>query len=76
MSDTVITASDDNVAMYNKAQNFSKKKKKRRRSTYDKYGCMPEKVRYATGQYIRSIDGFTTCKKCIGINLIPVTVSQ
>jgi hypothetical protein len=35
-----------------------------------------KKVRVGTVQYLKWIQGFTTWKKRIGINLIPVTISQ
>jgi hypothetical protein len=41
-----------------------------------RYGCVPKKIRVGTGQYFKWMEGFTTSKKRIGINIIPVTVSQ
>jgi hypothetical protein len=38
--------------------------------------CVSKKVRVHARQYFIWIVGFTNKKKCIGINLIPVTVSH
>jgi hypothetical protein len=37
---------------------------------------LKKKVRVGIGQYLKWIEGFITLKKCIGINLIPVTAMQ
>ncbi len=41
-----------------------------------RYECESNKVRVGTGQYLKWMEGFTTLKIRIEINLIPVTVSQ
>ncbi len=41
-----------------------------------RYECLSKKVRIETGQCFKWMEGFTTYKIRIGINLIPVTVWQ